>query len=117
MLLFDQNGYPNVIQNLFLCLLDSSDQTFFSFLKKEVVEAESIVAVAPTTSFSVSLIALIKPLVMPLTRKPLPFISSCSFSAISQSKAFKQRNCINLSYSSTLRRHHNLPSPHHLNKR
>ncbi|KAG4958379.1 hypothetical protein JHK87_035012 [Glycine soja] len=38
---------------------------------------------------------------MPLRRKPLPFISSYSFSAISQSKASNQRDYINLSYSST----------------
>ena len=67
-----------------------------------IVYATAVILSTSTTSFFMSLTTLIKPLAMPLRCKPLPFISSCSFSTISQFKPSKQTNYINLSYSSTL---------------
>ncbi|KAL4632554.1 hypothetical protein ACB092_04G059700 [Castanea dentata] len=55
-----------------------------------------------SSSSSISLTALMRPFVIPLRCNPFSFISSSSFSAVSQSKAFRKRDWINLLYSSTL---------------
>lgn len=68
------------------------------------LKAYAFVTVSSDTSASCSnsFTALIRPRVIPGRCKPLSFISSSSFSAVCQSKAFKQSDWINLLYSSTL---------------